>query len=335
MLNKEVIMRKIFLVGFLLFSAHLFSQESWSRDYAAALKSAKEQNKPLLIAFVGIDWCPWSKKLYQDVLSETAFTKALENQVVLVWVDFPDQYVKVKGLDQEYERLKSRYDIRQLPSLILATPDEKTMSVINYLPLNSTEFADYVKTSLCDYGQLSSQMQKIAGLGEDELEKMYRSAEKLKCEEYREQIMQVGLKSTPGLFFLLEKYAEVIEGNKKERSQAKPLREQIVARDPQNERGAMLKLAVIEFETIASHLKKKENPQLAIKPLLSYIETFGKKDQENLWKVEMMVAKYLFSKEKPSEALKHAQASYDVAPKEMKREISATLDFIKTSMNKD
>lgn len=337
-------MKILRLMCFLLMFSSLIAEEAprtkseqfWHKDYQTAVNIAKEQNKVLLIAFVGVDWCPWSKKLYQDVLSEIQFVKALDKEVVFVWVNFPEQYVKVKSGDQGFEKLKNRFDISQLPTLVLATADEERMAVLNYLPLKPSEFADHIKSMLASYQELSyhKKNNSFAKLDEAKLESLYKTAEKMGCSQFQDVIMEVGLNIQPGLFFLLERYAQVIDGNKKQREIAKTIREQIVERDPGNEQGFLLKLAVLEFEKIASHLKENEDPHLAVEPLLNYIKEFGKKDTENLWRIEMMVAKYMFSKEQLPLALKHAEASYEVAPKHVKAEIKGSLEYIRTNLSK-
>lgn len=61
----------------------------WIDNYQKGKKSSIEKDKPLLLAFVGTDWCPWSQKLEKEILTESDFVKTLKENFILVWLDFP------------------------------------------------------------------------------------------------------------------------------------------------------------------------------------------------------------------------------------------------------
>lgn len=47
--------------------------ELWQTDFHAAKDKAKADNKLLLVDFTGSDWCPWCKKLHEEVFEKDAF----------------------------------------------------------------------------------------------------------------------------------------------------------------------------------------------------------------------------------------------------------------------
>lgn len=129
----------------------------------------------------------------------------------------------------------------------------------------------------------------------------------------------------------MEKYNELAEGGKKMSDpEIKRLRKEILSRDPKNKDGAHLRLAILDFRVLSNRHKVRDNSNEAIEPLLEYVKEFKNKDKENIWQVEMMMAQYLFSRNKYELALNHAEASYETAPEIVKSEIGQTVEYMKT-----
>ncbi len=299
----------------------------WSEDFSKALNAAQKNGRPLLLAFMGSGWCPWTEKLDREILSEPAFLDLGKNQMNLVWLNCPSQR---SATSPQVQELKTRYGVDELPTLVVISPSQEEMFRLGYLPLTPGEFAAHLETMIADYRQIQAKIdgQDLSNLPLDELETLYVKARELNNSRYLNNLMQQGLSKDIGTFFLLEKYTELLKnGNKPE---AELLREKIIERDPKNLKGSQLRLAILDFQTKAQNLKKKANPRTAVKPLLEYLQKFGAKDKENVWKVEMMMAKFLFTKNEVKEALQHANASYNSAPEINKAEIAETIDYLKT-----
>jgi protein disulfide-isomerase len=58
-----------------------------------------------------------------------------------------------------------------------------------------------------------------------------------------------------------------------------------------------------------------------IAPLVQYIELFGKKEKTHLWKIHLMISKYLFRKDRLNLGLKYAKKAFRFAPKIIRKEI--------------
>jgi predicted Zn-dependent protease len=120
----------------------------------------------------------------------------------------------------------------------------------------------------------------------------------------------------------------MLEKRSLKNSEVLKLKSDLLARDRENKLGSHFKVAVLEFQKIASRLKSKDRAEKALKPLFDYMHRFGKKDPENLWRAEMMVAEFLFAKNSIPQALEHAQASYQAAPESIKFQIAETITFM-------
>ena len=62
---------------------------AWQTDFRASQATAKAQNKVLLVAFTGSDWCPWCKKINAEIFEKEAFLTAAHKRFILVNIDFP------------------------------------------------------------------------------------------------------------------------------------------------------------------------------------------------------------------------------------------------------
>lgn len=62
------------------------SEVSYERDYSKALKTAKEQNKVLMLVLVG-DYCPWCKKFERKTLKSKEVREEVAKNFIPVVID--------------------------------------------------------------------------------------------------------------------------------------------------------------------------------------------------------------------------------------------------------
>lgn len=302
----------------------------WADDYANALKMAQATGKPLLLAFMGSGWCPWSIKMEEDILSKTEFSTAMCEDVLFVRLDFPQQDVLSLEKKVQFNNLKRRYMIQELPTLVLVDASGEEIYKIGYVPMEAQEVAACLKMAIRDYLQIKNvvgtpMLQEMKG---EEIRDLYKKAHVLSANGVRQQLLEAGLKSDQDAFFLMVQYESLLHTSSLQDSQVQQLRRKIAAQDPGGVKGIQLKLATVEFNILAKQLKKREDPQRAIAPLLAYLQKFGHQDVENGWRIEMEIAQFLFSKNKLEEAVEHAKNSYDKAPIEFRCEIAQSLEYL-------
>ncbi len=84
---------KVFLLSVMMFSL-LFSAKiddfasevNYLRDYKTALKTAKEQNKMIMVVVVG-DYCPWCKKFERKTLKSSEVKAQVKKDFIPVVID--------------------------------------------------------------------------------------------------------------------------------------------------------------------------------------------------------------------------------------------------------
>lgn len=72
----------------------------WMTDVPAARRLAKETKRPILMLFTGSDWCPWCIKLERQITSTKSFKNWAADNVVLVYLDFPQTKQLAPALQQ-------------------------------------------------------------------------------------------------------------------------------------------------------------------------------------------------------------------------------------------
>lgn len=120
-MNKKISVFLLFIAAFafILPQAHAIN---WKYDLASALKSAKSQNKPIMIDFY-TEWCGWCKKLDSDTYSNSKVSAAAE------------RFICVK-IDAEKEpAIANKYGVAGFPTIIFLNSNGNVISKIpGYLP---------------------------------------------------------------------------------------------------------------------------------------------------------------------------------------------------------
>ena len=92
---------------------------AFTGDYDAALARATKENKTVLAIFSGSDWCPPCMALERNYLSKSEFTRAVTNDLVLLFVDRPrDKSYMTEKAKELNPRLFEKYAIRGVPTLM-------------------------------------------------------------------------------------------------------------------------------------------------------------------------------------------------------------------------
>lgn len=313
---------RYFKIIFLMLTIQCFA---WETNFEEAEKLAQSQDRPLLIAFLGPNWCPCSDQLEEEVLNSEPFLAALKDQVIFLKVEIQEDY--------EENFLAEKYRIESCPSLVLIESDGHEIAVLDYLPLGGQEFGCYINEMLANYYLVEDLTQKksLCNLQLDELKSLYTQAGKFADTTFKQALLEEGLKVDQGPYFLLQQYGHLLAENGVQNRKAKVLRNKIIARDIDNEQGYRRQIALMDFETLAN---ARLGTKAVVKPLIDYLRKFGTVDTENAWEIEMKISKYLFSKDQIEEALKHANASLKVAPESARNEIAKSVEYLKTLKNK-
>ena len=99
----------------------------WTMDFDAAKKVAAEKKLPLLLNFTGSDWCGWCKHMDGKVFSQDAWGAFAKDNLVLVWIDFPqDKTLVPEKFTARNRALSEAYGVEGYPTYIVLDDDGQT-----------------------------------------------------------------------------------------------------------------------------------------------------------------------------------------------------------------
>lgn len=99
-------------------------------DPAAAFETAQARDKPVLLVFQGSDWCIPCINLEHKVLSQPVFLEFVEDKLVLLKADFPQNKKVEAALEKQYEALAEAYDREgRFPKMILLGRHKEAMHI--------------------------------------------------------------------------------------------------------------------------------------------------------------------------------------------------------------
>lgn len=105
----------------------------WVTNMAEAQKIATAENKDLLVNFTGSDWCVWCIRLKKEVFSQTAFSAAAKD-FVLVEIDFPQKKPQSDSEKKLNRELADKYKIEGYPTVLLMNANGEVYAKTGYKP---------------------------------------------------------------------------------------------------------------------------------------------------------------------------------------------------------
>lgn len=301
---------------------------AFQTDYFKALEVARDKEVPLLVFFNGSDWSGLAMKMKNEIFASSDFEETIGEQLICVEVDFPRHH-ELSGQEMEQnQKLFDQFEISSFPALVLIDYEQREIARLGYLPESGKTFAKELLAVLKSDEELHAYLSRIEMLSSEELIKGYKLAVELQQASAIAQFLEVGSRSLEPAFFLIEQYCQLVENKMAETAQAEEIRARLFKTDPNNEQGYLFTIALLDFQA-RSDSQEHFSPEEVIAPLKDYLVSFGKQDEENRWRVEMMIAQFYLDQDEWTSALTHAQTAYNCAPDEQKAQMEHSLHYIK------
>lgn len=308
---------------------------TWITSYEEAVNQSKDRYKPILLFFTGSDWCSWCHKLEKEVLDTQEFALSNGDQFIFVKLDFPLNRSLPRSETSQNKELQRKYDVRSFPTIVILDPQQRQIGVTGYRPGGAKAYGDHLEKIVNDY---TTYQEKVKGLEKNrvssiELKQMYLKAKELGRLSEGMQIVNAGMKNRDNLFFMIERYRFLADEGQLFDEETIQLRKAILDSDPYNKKQTHYHIAVIDFEAACEEMEKENfSPEIAVAPLVSYIERFGKQDPDHLWRLQMIISQIFLDKGKLPDALKYARASLNAAPEPSRPEIGLAIRSIEYQM---
>jgi len=105
----------------------------WSINYSQSLRSAKTQDKIVLVNFSGSDWCGWCVKLKSEVFDTPEFKRWAARNALLFQADFPKRRYQSAGTKKQNKGLSSKFGIRGYPTILVLDAAGKEIGRLGYV----------------------------------------------------------------------------------------------------------------------------------------------------------------------------------------------------------
>jgi len=319
-----------FLIFFFFLRMHFLEAASVKDAFKESQREAIEKDLPVLIAFLGSGWCPWSIKMENELFSDKALLQKLQDKCLLLQIDMPAKASRDPSFI-EIQEIMEEYQVKESPTFVLLSNKGKWIAKEGFLPLSGEEVTNRWIQSFESFAEITKCLENPS-LSELKLGSLYEKAKTFGMCKLQEEIVDRALTFAKEPFFYLEKFKALSKERKASDPGMLSLRKKIKALDPNNAHKAHLELAMIDFSSFQKRKKNRTRPGLAAQPLLDYIEQFGKKDPDNLWKVEMKLSEYFFTRGLLDKALVHAERSLKEAPDSIKEDMKQTIDYFKMAI---
>jgi protein disulfide-isomerase len=301
----------------------------WHEDFSEAVCVSKSNNKTLVMLFVDTNNCHFSNKIIDEVVNDEAFIENIKNEMVFFKADFATNITTSTYKVEQNEKLKRKHHVTGYPTIVLLDSKQKHISTLGYLPMVGKKYADNIKNIVAEYFLISD---TLLYFEDDEdicvLENSHERAKKIGSMHFQKQILNKGLKKDKGTYFLIEKYKILLDQGKDGTIEAIELREKILEKDHHNISKLHLQLAILDFQYLAKKTNITDIKKI-ITPLIEYINAYKKNDRENIWRIQMMITQFLFTKGDFRLALKYARDAYKSAPIIIRKDLARTIKYLK------
>lgn len=315
-------MQKFFSCFFLVYLQSCFGIIPITEDVTKARRLAQSYDLPVIYLFLGSDWCDWSQKFLSEIFASQAFEEAIGSQFIFAKIDFPEVNRKDETMLIEHQRMKDAFHVESFPTLIMTDSEEKEITRISYVAEEPKKYAEHLRTLYLDYKALKRDYERtdFFKASIEAVQKLYQRANELQCPELKQCILDKGLSAEKGSYFALERYTELARDKKTQNKEALLLRKRILQDGGNEDQGVRLRLALLDFQA------NEDDPQKAVEPIGSYIADFGKSDQDNLWKLHLIVSEYFQKQGLRADAQEHAHKVLAEAPDEVKTRVKEVLE---------
>lgn len=146
-------MKKIILALSFLFMALLVNAQKghngWLTNYEEALKQAKTENKKVLMAFSGSDWCRPCIMLSKEVFEKEAFKTYAHDNYILLYVNFPRKSANKLSSEQQKhnDNLAAKFNKKgDFPKVVVLNSDGSIVGSLGYISGGAKNYLDKLNT---------------------------------------------------------------------------------------------------------------------------------------------------------------------------------------------
>ncbi len=141
----------IFLIMVIInpvFSEESYPPEGWITDINKAITIAEDEDKRILMNFTGSDWCGWCIRLKDEVFISDSFRDYAEDNLVLLFLDFPGGIPLSKGQQRQNQLIAQNLGIRGYPTIMVFEADLTPRLQTGYIGASPDEYVEHLESEV-------------------------------------------------------------------------------------------------------------------------------------------------------------------------------------------
>ncbi len=142
-------MKTIFSIVIVLFQFTTIFAQNWQLDLNEAQKTARENDKKLILVFSGSDWCAPCIKLEKEIWESEEFQQYAEAHYVMVRADFPRHKENKLPEDQAAKnaKLAEKYNPRgYFPLVVVMNENAKVLGKTGYKDMSPEAYIEHLNS---------------------------------------------------------------------------------------------------------------------------------------------------------------------------------------------
>lgn len=131
----------------------VYPPRGWVTDFRQAFRIAREENRMILLNYTGSDWCVWCHKLRDEVFNTPAFEAYAEENLVLLFLDFPSGITLPEEQIQHNGFLQALLGVEGFPTIWLLSSDLTPLLRTGYQAGGAEEYIRHLSEDRFDLTQ--------------------------------------------------------------------------------------------------------------------------------------------------------------------------------------
>ena len=121
---------------------------NWTANLEKAIKTAKAENKAVLVNFTGSDWCKWCFKLSDEVFSQDDFKEYADENLILVKLDFPRSISQSSETKAYNQSLAQKYGVQGFPTILIFNSQGNPVAKTGYQAGGAANYVNHIQSFL-------------------------------------------------------------------------------------------------------------------------------------------------------------------------------------------
>ncbi|MDC7240321.1 MAG: thioredoxin family protein [Spirochaetales bacterium] len=137
----------LFFAAVFTAAADIYPPEGWTDNLLEALAESEKTGKNILLDFTGSDWCVWCHRLTDEVFSQQEFKDYAEENLVLVYLDFPRNIELPEETVMQNQLMMQLFGVQGFPTIWMMDSEQVPLLQVGYQEGGAANYVEILKNS--------------------------------------------------------------------------------------------------------------------------------------------------------------------------------------------